>query len=115
MEQWQAVQFVPFFFSVHSGAKWPTSTRYFLIAHTLYPLHTNRPAVISGKAAPRYWNYLEDYWSCAGRLSAVNAIGTQSRDLMITRDWADGGWQYKCVDAAAEVGRNPVSKHPYSA
>ena len=24
----------------------------------------------------RYWNYLEDYWPCAGGLSAVNAIGT---------------------------------------
>ena len=29
----------------------------------------------------RYWNYLEDYyWSYAGGLSAVNAIGTQLRD-----------------------------------
>ena len=24
-----------------------------------------------------YWNYLEDYWPCAGGLSAVNAIDTQ--------------------------------------
>ena len=24
----------------------------------------------------RYWNYLEDYWACAGGLSAVNAIDT---------------------------------------
>ena len=23
----------------------------------------------------RYWNYLEDFWPCAGGLSAVNAIG----------------------------------------
>ena len=28
----------------------------------------------------RYWNYLEIYWPCVGRLSAVNAIGTQLRD-----------------------------------
>ena len=28
----------------------------------------------------RYWNYLEDYWPCAGGLSAVNVIGTQFRD-----------------------------------
>ena len=27
-------------------------------------------------------NYLEVYWSCAGELSAVNAIGTQVRDPM---------------------------------
>ena len=24
----------------------------------------------------RYWNYLEDYWPCAGGLSTMNAIGT---------------------------------------
>ena len=30
----------------------------------------------------RYWNYLEDYWPCAGVLSAGNAIGTQMRDLI---------------------------------
>ena len=28
----------------------------------------------------RYWNYLEEYWPCAGGLSAVSAIGTQLRD-----------------------------------
>ena len=27
-----------------------------------------------------YWNYLEDYWPCAGGLSAVNVIGTHLRD-----------------------------------
>ena len=27
----------------------------------------------------RYWNYLEDYWPCAGGLSAVNVIGRQLR------------------------------------
>ena len=30
-------------------------------------------------AAP-VWNYLEVYWPCAGRFSAVNAIGPQLRD-----------------------------------
>ena len=30
----------------------------------------------------RYWKYLEDFWPCAGGLSAVNAIGTQLRDLI---------------------------------
>ena len=35
----------------------------------------------SAKAAP-VRNYLEVYWPCAGGLSAVNAIGTQLRDLM---------------------------------
>ena len=53
------------------------------------PLHTNsgcgkeRRILIgpwgSAKAAP-VRNYLEVYWPCAGRLSAVNAIGTQLRD-----------------------------------
>ena len=33
------------------------------------------------KGSSHYWNYLEDYWPCAGGLSpAVNAIGTQLRD-----------------------------------
>ena len=57
-------------------------------------------------------NYLEMYWPCAGGLSAVNAIGTQLRDPInsgLTR------WRmavlYKYMDAAAELGRNPVSKH----
>ena len=55
-------------------------------------------------------NYLEVYWPCAGGLSAVNAIGTQLRDpinLGLTR-WRLGGF---IMDAAAELGRNPVSKH----
>ena len=33
----------------------------------------------------RYWNYLEDYWPCAGGLSAVNAIGTHLHDLINSR------------------------------
>ena len=28
----------------------------------------------------RCWNYLEDYWPCAGGLSAMNVIGAQLRD-----------------------------------
>ena len=32
------------------------------------------------KGSTNYMNYLEDYWPCAGGLSAVNAIGTQLRD-----------------------------------
>ena len=58
-----------------------------------------------------YWNYLEDYWPCAGGLSAVNAIGTQLRDPInsgLTR------WRMvvlnKQMDAVAELGSNPVSK-----
>ena len=64
-----------------------------------------------GKAA-LVRNYLEVYWPCAGGLSAVNAIGTQLRDPInsgLTR------WRMAVIneqmDAAAELGRNPVSKH----
>ena len=64
------------------------------------------------QASTRYWNYLEVYWSCAGGLSAVNAIGTQLRASInsgLTR------WRMavpnKYMDAAAEFGRNPVRKH----
>ena len=31
-------------------------------------------------SSTRYWNYLEVYWSCAGGLSAVNAMGMQLHD-----------------------------------
>ena len=62
----------------------------------------------SAKAAP-VWNYLEVYRPCAGGLSAVNAIGTQLRDPItsgLTR------WRLAVsLDAAAGLGRNPVSKH----
>ena len=37
------------------------------------------------KGSTRYWNYLGDYWTCAGRLSVVNAMGKQLR----------GVWRYK--------------------
>ena len=56
----------------------------------------------------RYWNYLEDCWRCAGRLSAVNAIGTQLRDG--TDPMAYGRLNQQ-MDTAAEIGRNPMSKH----
>ena len=32
----------------------------------------------------RYWKYLENCWLCAGGLSAVNAIGTQLSDPIIS-------------------------------
>ena len=62
------------------------------------------------KGSTRCWNYLEGCWPCAGRLSAVNAIGTQLRDLInagLTR------WRLavEIMDAVAESGRNPVNKH----
>ena len=34
------------------------------------------------KYSTRYWNYLEDYWHCAGGLSVVNASGSQLRDII---------------------------------
>ena len=37
--------------------------------------------MVTCKAAP-VWNYLEDYWPCAGGLSAGKVIGTQMRDPM---------------------------------
>ena len=57
------------------------------------------------KGITGYWNYLEDYWPCAGGLSALNAIGTRLRDPINSRltRWC-------MVDAAVEIGRNPVSK-----
>ena len=33
-------------------------------------------------ASTRYWNNLEDSWHRAGVLLAVNAIGTELRDLI---------------------------------
>ena len=57
-------------------------------------------------------NYLEVYWPRAGGLSAVNAIGTQLRDPInsgLTR--LHMAAINELMDAAAELGRNPVSKH----
>ena len=58
---------------------------------------------------------LSFYWPCADELSAVNAIGTQYlRDPInsgLTGRMTCGGLN-KEIDAAAELGRNPVvSKH----
>ena len=57
-------------------------------------------------------NYLETYWPRAGGLSAVNAIGTQLRDPINSRltRWRTAVINV-CMDAAAELGRNPISKH----
>ena len=57
-------------------------------------------------------NYLVVYWPCGRGLSAVNAIATQLGDSMnsgLTR-WLMAV-SNKEMDAAKEVGRNPVSKH----
>ena len=61
------------------------------------------------KAAPITWNYLEDYWPCSGRLSAVNTIGTQLRGPIKSRLIR---WRLTVyyVDAVVESGRSPVSK-----
>ena len=64
------------------------------------------------KKATLVRKYLEDYWPCAGGLSAVNATGTQLRDPINS-----GLTQWRLavlnitMDAAAEIGRNPVCKH----
>ena len=66
------------------------------IIHTYIPirstcrLHTNSRcgkkearidwSMMTCQGSTRCWNYLEDYWPCAGGLSAVKAIGTQLRD-----------------------------------
>ena len=62
---------------------------------------------------PFYWNYLEDYWPWAGGLSAVNATDGYASawpDKLGTSP--DGVWRYKWLDAATEIGKNPVSKYP---
>ena len=60
------------------------------------------------KGSTRYWNYLENYWPCAGGLSAMNDIGTQLRDLINSElaRWRMHGVLHKKMDAAAEIGRN---------
>ena len=57
-------------------------------------------------------NYLEVNWLCAGGLSAVNAIGTQLRDPTSSGPirWRLAVLNIR-MDTAAEIGRNPVSKH----
>ena len=57
-----------------------------LIQYFLYPLVWEKRGahhLIHGdtyKDRTRYSNYLQDYWPCAGILTAVNAIGTQVRN-----------------------------------
>ena len=41
-------------------------------------------SMVTCQGSTRDWNSLEDYWSCAGGLSAVNVIGTQLRDPINT-------------------------------
>ena len=57
-------------------------------------------------------NSLEIYWPHVDGLSAVNAIGTQLRD---PKNSGLIGWRMAVInewmDAVAELGRNPVSKH----
>ena len=73
--------------------------------HTLKMIHGD------AKASTRCcWNCLEDFWPCAGVLSAVNAIGTQLCDPInsgLTR------WRMAVeiiiIDAAAKIGSDPMS------
>ena len=65
------------------------------------------------KGGTRYWNYLENNWPCAGGLSAVNTIATQLRvpiNSELTR-WRMLVPIKEIMVAAAEIGRNPASKH----
>ena len=68
--------------------------------------------MVTCQGSTRYWNYHEVYWPCAGGLSAANAVGTQLRDPINS---GPARWHMavsnKKMDAAAELGRNPVSKH----
>ena len=70
--------------------------------------------MVTCKKATLVRNYLfiEVYWPCAGGLSAVNANGAQMRDP-INSELAQ--WRLAflniIMDAAAEIGRNPVCKH----
>ena len=82
------------------------------------PLHTNS---VWEREAHKYWlvhddlprqHSFETTLRFTGGLSAVNVIGTQLRDPInsgLTR-WRMAVLNTK-MDAAAELGRNPVSKH----
>ena len=86
------------------------------------PLHTNggcgkREAHINWsmgtcQGSTRYWNYLEVYWPCAGGLigSERHRYAIARPDKLGTGPMAYGGLN-KQMDAAAELGRNPASKH----
>ena len=65
-----------------------TDLLYMMTIHThviVYSGREKRTKVGPCKGGTRYSNYLDDYWLCAGGLSAVNAIGTQLRDLINSR------------------------------
>ena len=64
---------------------------------------------ITCKGSTRYRNYLEDYWPCAGGLSAVNAIGTHLLDPI--NSWLTRWRLMVYEDAVGESERNPMSKH----
>ena len=70
-------------------------------------------SMVTCQGSTRYWNYLvEVYWPCAGIIPAVNAIGTQLRDPdEFGIDPMACGGSNKYIDAAAEIGKNPSSKH----
>ena len=84
---------------------WPYTHRYIHIYRTC-PLHTNSGrgkieahinccVVKPEKAAPVTGNTLRTTWPCAGGHSAVNAIGTHSRDLInsgLTRWRIENKW-----------------------
>ena len=83
------------------------------VVHTNIPLRLPLRNVIRKSSINRQSNVasvlLEVYWPCAGGVSAVNAIGTPLCDpinLGLTR------WRMAVsLDAAAELGRNPVREH----
>ena len=70
--------------------------------------------MVTCKKATPVRNYLlvEVYWPCAGGLSGVNAIGAQLRDPINSglTQWRLAVFNI-IMDAAAEIGRNPVCKH----
>ena len=100
-----------------SVQRWASPQQYTVLSTC--PLHTNSGCGKERRILIGPWwpakaalvrNYLEVYWPCVGGLSVVNAIGTQLRDPInsgLTR-WRMAVSQ---MDAAAELGRNPVSKH----
>ena len=59
--------------------------------------------------AASIWNY----WPCTDGLSAVDAFGAQLLDPINSglARWRMYGGSNKLMDATAEIGRNPVSKH----
>ena len=62
-----------------------TSLRYFQNAHFILIVGVGKErrtryiiwSMMTCKGSTRSWNYLENYWPCAGKLSAVTAIDTQ--------------------------------------